>query len=487
MFARIKGLFTKLKQKVDEDKTDKEYDVGVPPTDDVLQAELQDKRSKVAEHLEPVKANWDFIESILLWKNALPACICFFLISGVFWKFISMKLRRIALIFGGFLLANGMSGDLRKASWEFFEKNCHLQIKGEARLQFDFDELCLFIATWWTLSAQTFRYVQSLSTGCPPKFYCIIAVSLFSVLALFTYFPVLEFLYVMTCALFFYPSMYHYGIVDRIQARIDRLTQPILRHWENNRTKRTRKIERPTQGIRQEQIDDSEDEFSLDKNKFTSEILSSVVPEDGYERRNENVHDVIRHPSNEDEDYNEFYPESHFEANLTMPSMSKFDSLMEPYDEFHTGLKFPDYEDSSKMDDFNVLNAAANNLDTDEEVDDLPYETDGISRPMHGFDSQDFGDRPLSHPTNDNEIRHRVVGQRSTSNPLKGANPGFYTDEDEDMYTRAVEADFEFLEHEDVDDMDNPKNSEPSEKVDNEDVSYAKVGIASVSKWLGYE
>lgn len=85
MFARIKGLFTKLKQKVNEDKTDKEYDVGVPPTDDVLQAELQDKRSKVAEHLEPVKANWDFIESILLWKNALPACICFFLISGVFW------------------------------------------------------------------------------------------------------------------------------------------------------------------------------------------------------------------------------------------------------------------------------------------------------------------------------------------------------------------------------------------------------------------
>ena len=81
------------------------------------------------------------------------------------------------------------------------------------------------------------------------QFYCIIAVSLFSVLALFTYFPVLEFIYVVTCALFFYPSMYHYGIVDRIHARIDRLTQPILRHWENNRTKRTRKILRPSKII----------------------------------------------------------------------------------------------------------------------------------------------------------------------------------------------------------------------------------------------
>ena len=71
-----------------------------------------------------------------------------------------------------------------------------------------------------------------------------------------------------------------------------------------------------------------------------------------------------------------------------MPSMSKFDSLMEPYDEFHTGLKFPDYEDSSRADTFNILNAAANNLDTDEEVDDLPYETDGISQPMQGSDAQ---------------------------------------------------------------------------------------------------
>ena len=98
-----------------------------------------------------------------------------------------------------------------------------------------------------------------------------------------------------------------------------------------------------------------------------------------------------------------------------------------------------------------------------------------------------FGDRSLSHPTNDNEIRQRVIGPRSTSNPLKqGAIPDFNSDQDEDMFTRAVEADFEFLEHEEVDDMDLPKNK-PSEKVDNEDVSYAKAGITSVSKWLGYE
>lgn len=59
-----------------------------------------------------------------------------------------------------------------------------------------------------------------------------------------------------------------------------------------------------------------------------------------------------------------------------MPSMSNFDSLMEPYDEFHAGLSFPDYTDGSRMDPLNVLNAAANNIDTDEEIDDLPYEAE---------------------------------------------------------------------------------------------------------------
>ena len=57
-----------------------------------------------------------------------------------------------------------------------------------------------------------------------------------------------------------------------------------------------------------------------------------------------------------------------------MPSMSNFDSLMEPYDEFHSGLKFPDYTDSSRADTLHILSAAANNVDTDEEIDDLPYE-----------------------------------------------------------------------------------------------------------------
>ena len=62
-----------------------------------------------------------------------------------------------------------------------------------------------------------------------------------------------------------------------------------------------------------------------------------------------------------------------------MPSMSNFDSMMEPYDDFHAGLKFPDYEDSSTMKTFNVLAAAANNFDTDDEIDDLPYDNDKIA------------------------------------------------------------------------------------------------------------
>ena len=80
----------------------------------------------------------------------------------------------------------------------------------------------------------------------------------------------------------------------------------------------------------------------------------------------------------------DLFTESQFEENLTMPSMSNYDSLMEPYDEFHSGLQFPDYTDSSKADTLNILDAAANNVDTDEEMDDLPYEPEVTKFPNEG-------------------------------------------------------------------------------------------------------
>lgn len=39
-----------------------------------------------------------------------------------------MKLRRIALIFGAFLLANGLSSDMRAASWDFCERSKYHEI-----------------------------------------------------------------------------------------------------------------------------------------------------------------------------------------------------------------------------------------------------------------------------------------------------------------------------------------------------------------------
>ena len=85
MLSRLKGLFSHIKGKVKEVDDEKEPSKGVPPEDEVASAEVQNRRSKVAEFLEPVNKNWEFIEEVLLWKNAMPACVCFFLISGVFW------------------------------------------------------------------------------------------------------------------------------------------------------------------------------------------------------------------------------------------------------------------------------------------------------------------------------------------------------------------------------------------------------------------
>lgn len=75
--------------------------------------------------------------------------------------------------------------------------------------------------------------------------------------------------------------------------------------------------------------------------------------------------------------------------------------------------------------------------------------------------------------------------------------PQQHTDYDDtseiESCTRAVEADFEFLEHTDLDDMDfaTGPGSVPSDKLDKPDAeeqdTYSKTGIATVSKWLGYE
>lgn len=74
-----------------------------------------------------------------------------------------------------------------------------------------------------------------------------------------------------------------------------------------------------------------------------------------------------------------------------------------------------------------------------------------------------------------------------------GLNPMFHdsrfeyqSDTKKEEWTRAVEADFEFLEHSDVD-AEMPANSEQNLEVSGSPSSYTNSGIATVSKWLGYQ
>jgi len=497
MFSRLKTLTARFRRGVTNEISEAQHDLDVSPGPEQHTAEVQEKRSRVAEILEPVDKNWDFIEKTLLWKNALPACTCFFIISGLFWKFINLKLRKIALIFGGFLLANGISSDFRAASWDFFTTNFNLQTQGDPVLQFTFDDLCLFIATSWVLLANAVKSFQELNKECPPKFYCILAVSLFSLLALFTYFPVAELMYISICVIFFYPAMHYYGIADRLHARFERLSAPVLKHWENNRTKRKRVAIKPYPEKEQEQLYDSDDEFILEKNQFTTKVLSSVLPDDDIQPEaesdtdDEEGDDEIPHP-----DFDaDFYTESQFEENLEMPSMSNFDSLMEPYDEFHSGLKFPDYTDSSRMDTLNILDAAANNLDTDEEMDDLPYEPEARRFSHEGFPNEGSG----SHVSDERSAAARQPGLQSTfkrhTNRPRDEDPVLRHTETvtkpdliADECTNAVEADFEFLEHCDLDEeADIPMNHQVSGQAEHTMTSYTESGMATLSKWLGYQ
>ena len=85
MFARFKNFISNTKKNAKKEESESAFEVGVAPQNDSIREDLQEKRDKVAEFLQPVDENWEFIQLTLLWKNSLPACICFFAISGIFW------------------------------------------------------------------------------------------------------------------------------------------------------------------------------------------------------------------------------------------------------------------------------------------------------------------------------------------------------------------------------------------------------------------
>ena len=93
----------------------------------------------------------------------------------------------------------------------------------------------------------------------------------------------------------------------------------------------------------------------------------------------------------------------------------------------------------------------------------------------------------MSRPVGENksQLRKGRVGKDSKPGPTQHETYDA-SDFSSEECTRAVEADFEFLEHADVDDLNfQPENN----VVENKAIggSYTDSGIASVSKWLGYE
>ena len=128
------------------------------------------------------------------------------------------------------------------------------------------------------------------------------------------------------------------------------------------------------------------------------------------------------------------------------PSMSQFDSMMEPLDDdFHAGLDFqnvtarsvnefgvPDryLQDEKKESDTQNANETIRADDTDEDIDDLPIEeTDGSTRyakiasldsPQHGKrvstsegNGFEFVDKEELHDITDEEINEQNTGQSS--------------------------------------------------------------------------
>ena len=175
-----------------------------------------------------------------------------------------------------------------------------------------------------------------------------------------------------------------------------------------------------------------------------------------------------------------------FAQGLSMPSLSQYDSIMEPYDEFHYGLKFPDHDVSLRtLPNQSALDIAPDQYNTDDEIDDLPFE-DETEGPSQTHMVKNDGS------IEQDGIRHIIVGQSlEYENDSSSDIPEL---DDTDIYLKAVEGDFEFLEHEELDNLEETNMLNPTTTTVESNtnpyiqsaVNYSQAGISTMSKWLGY-
>jgi len=342
------------------------------------------KKVQVDYWLSGLQHNWNELESVLFWKDARISSATFVVITVFFWKFISWRLQKLSASIILISVASAFPA-VRKGVSDFLVTSAGFKFKNEnRRLCFTYNDLADNIVNAWEYFELWQEYLTRLHYQANHKFWGIICSLVTPFLLVLLYVPIAEVLYTAVLICYFAPILYYMGLGEKIVEKFKKLGRPILVHWEASQTKRKRnrsKAERRILSIRSRQYSsDSDEEFSLDKSHLTDQALEHALPkehDETYSSMNESFDELELRPvprhikhvptdcdlSEEDED--PFLPSEPSDS-LVMPSLSNFDSMMEPLDEFHNGLNFKNLSVQS-------LNRGPSNVyyDTDDDLDDL--------------------------------------------------------------------------------------------------------------------
>lgn len=302
------------------------------------------------------------------------------------------------------------------------------------------------------------------------------------------YVPTIQLLFITVSMLYHWPILNYVGVLDVLVTKLKKLGQPVLIHWENSQTKRKRICSKPSinpSPFRRRYSHDSDVEFSLDKSAYNTLDQSSEQSQESQQNSEEEKflpkQDRVQFASTalQDDtasDLDEYLPSEVYQLPSEMPSMSHFDSLMEPLDdEFYKGLNFADYS----------LRVPANNYDdtTDDEVEDLPMDSSTIRRRHTPHTMHRRTARVTEPPNSSTPNTFQQDGQPGAIRQGTG-QPG------------ADEQDYEFLEQSELDEYSEeelraaenrlaPEYAIPRDLIGGV-VEYSKAGADAVSALLGY-
>lgn len=432
----------------------------------------EEKKKVIKEWISKIGINLHDIESLLFWKDPRVSLAIFIIATGFFWKFISYKLQKFGLLVIAVALPCSFL-ETRSYIWRYCSENFQLRVNQEKRkLGFDCNDVYEFVADCWLKFDQHYEYLLSLKHSSVVKFYLVISSYITLFVILITYFPLAGMLYLAGTLLYFYPVLTYLDFFNVFATRVRKLTRPFILHWSHSQTKRNRNRKRnPLRHTRHQPDSDIENEEFLPlHDKECEKVLEEEIYRksssdngdfDEFQLRGEFHKRSEDHSSDYDED--SFLPSYDYGVS-EMPSLSHFDSMMEPLeDEFHAGLDFRNITATSfnntTHSNFGIPSHIGDEDLTSDDIDDIPLE-----------ETEDNSHRKVS----DDRLFHLRYDAKQKQ---RQEDINYYNDIEFD-----VDQEFEFLDRTELDDVTDEEIME--QNVGNH--SHSKNVVPSGSNVLGY-